>query len=384
MASLHKHSSGRSPFWFAKFTGTDGRAVVKSTKEKDRSKAMTIALEWERTAGVARAGNLTEAQCRKVLAEMLEKTTGETFRHSTVREFLDGWLKGKEMAKAEGTHLRYGNTVSLFLEMLGSRADRGLNTVGARDIERFRDRELRSGKAASTVNVDLKTLRTAFNLAVRQGLIATNPVGAVELPKEARHQRDPFTVEQLTAISTAATGEWKTVIMFGCYIGARLSDAVTMTWDMIDLETRVITYRQRKTDKVVTCPIHPDLEGHLLTLPVKGRDPRTQVTPGLATREVGGRNGLSRGFKLIMAKAGVDDGLIEGEGEKGRAFSKLSFHALRHSFVSHLANAGVADEIRMKLSGHTNNKVHGKYTKLQLDPLRAAIGRLPSLLPVKG
>jgi integrase len=379
MASLHKHSSGRSPFWFAKYRGADGRIVVKSTKQSDRRKALTVALEYERTASMGRDGVLTEAQVRKVLSEVLEKVTGDSFRHETVKDFLERWLRGKENAKSQGTHLRYGNSVKLFLESLGNRAHKSLAAVAPRDVEKFRDAELKIGKATSSVNVDIKTLRTAFNFARRQGLVPTNPVDAVELPAETRHQRDVFTPEQIRAILQTATGEWKTAILFGYYLGARLSDAVTMTWELIDLPGKTITYTQGKTGKTVVCPMHADLENHLLALPVKGTDPKAQLTPALAGKEVGGRNGLSREFKDIMKKAKVDDGRIEGTGEKGRAFSQLSFHALRHSHVSHLANAGVADEIRMKLSGHTNGSVHGKYTKLQLDPLRAAIAKLPSV-----
>ena len=35
--------------------------------------------------------------------------------------------------------------------------------------------------------------------------------------------------------------------------------------------------------------------------------------------------------------------------------------------------------MRMKLTGHTDGKVHSGYTKLQLDPLKAAIATLPSV-----
>src|SRR5436309_400906 len=111
MASLHRHSSGRSPFFFAKFRGADGRIVVKSTKQTDRSKAQTVALELERAAGTARQGHANETQFRKVLSELLEKTSGETLRCPTVKAYFDGWLKGKELAKSEGTHIRYGGTV---------------------------------------------------------------------------------------------------------------------------------------------------------------------------------------------------------------------------------------------------------------------------------
>lgn len=62
-----------------------------------------------------------------------------------------------------------------------------------------------------------------------------------------------------------------------------------------------------------------------------------------------------------------------------RPFSKLTFHSLRHSFNSALANAGVAQEVRMKLTGHTSADMNAKYTHHELDLLKAAIGKLPSV-----
>ena len=57
----------------------------------------------------------------------------------------------------------------------------------------------------------------------------------------------------------------------------------------------------------------------------------------------------------------------------------ISFHALRHSFTSALANAGVAPELRMKLTGHKSESVHAGYTHHELETLRAAVGKLPAL-----
>ena len=89
MASLHRHSSGRSPFWFAKFRGPDGRIVVKSTKQKKKAAAMVVATQWERAAQMGREGTATEAQYRKVLSDMLEMTTGETLRNPSTEAFFN-------------------------------------------------------------------------------------------------------------------------------------------------------------------------------------------------------------------------------------------------------------------------------------------------------
>jgi hypothetical protein len=44
-----------------------------------------------------------------------------------------------------------------------------------------------------------------------------------------------------------------------------------------------------------------------------------------------------------------------------------------------MANAGVAEEVRMKLTGHATREVHAKYTHHELEPLRAAVAVIPPI-----
>ena len=78
-----------------------------------------------------------------------------------------------------------------------------------------------------------------------------------------------------------------------------------------------------------------------------------------------------------MRKAGVDSQTVKGAGNQ--MFSRRSFHALRHSFTSALANENVPQELRMKLTGHTTEGEHRKYTHHEMDNLRAAVQKIPSL-----
>jgi integrase len=57
----------------------------------------------------------------------------------------------------------------------------------------------------------------------------------------------------------------------------------------------------------------------------------------------------------------------------------LTFHSLRHTFNSILANAGIAEETRMALTGHTTRKMNQRYTHRELEVFRAAIGMLPQV-----
>jgi integrase len=62
-----------------------------------------------------------------------------------------------------------------------------------------------------------------------------------------------------------------------------------------------------------------------------------------------------------------------------RKISKRTFHALRHSFTSALANAEVEPELRMKLTGHSSEAIHRGYTHHELALLRSTVAKLPSL-----
>jgi integrase len=80
-----------------------------------------------------------------------------------------------------------------------------------------------------------------------------------------------------------------------------------------------------------------------------------------------------------MRDAGIGQQQVKGKGKQGRMFSKLSFHSLRHTFTSALANANVPAEVRQKLTGHGDAAMHQRYTHLELQPLQAAIATLPSV-----
>jgi integrase len=77
-----------------------------------------------------------------------------------------------------------------------------------------------------------------------------------------------------------------------------------------------------------------------------------------------------------MGKAGIDRHDVQLGANK---MARKSYHGIRHSFTSALANAGVAPEIRMKLVGHKSAAVHQGYTHHELRPLQAAIQALPRL-----
>lgn len=376
MASVHKHSSGRSDYYYASYLGEDGRWKLRSTKKTRPSEAMEVAIEYERAARMARAGTLTITQCRKVLSDMMERMSGDKVEHKTTADFFKDWLEHKATTKSERTAERYETTLNMFKEHLGPKAGLNISAVTTRDIQTFLNKRLKADCATKTVSVDRKSLSSVFGAAYKQGLTLLNPVFATELPKVKSQTRKCFTAAQVGLLLDAAeTDDWKTAILLGYFTGARLSDCVNMEWSSVKLSEGVIEFTAGKPDEEMNLPIHPDLEKWLLKL--AGTDkPEKFLCPKLAGKDSGGAHGLSATFKGIMKGAGIDPGTVKGG---KRPFSKLSFHSLRHTFNSALANANVGQEIRMRLTGHKSAEVNRGYTHHEIKALRKEIRKLPKL-----
>ena len=375
MATVWKHP--KSKFWTACYTNREGRQMKRSTKLTNRSKALKVALEFEDAERSAKEGLATTVQLQKVVNQLAEEVTGESLVTPTVEEFLTEWLEHKRARKAAaGTIERYTHTVRLFLKHLGNSAKMRLPGLTPKHLEGFLKSRLDAGVAPKTAIVDMKTLRGAFNRAERLGIILKNPLLAIELPAETSSERGLFTHEEVQQLlASVPTEDWRTLIFLAYYTGARLSDCVALTWQNVDTVHKVIRYTQQKTGKEVVVPMHVELFDRLCWLSEFGEE--GPLCNELSTKGPGGKHGLRESFKRIVTKAGIDQGIVQGKG--ARKFTKLTFHSLRHSFNSTLANAGVSAEIRCKLTGHSSFAMNDRYTKFSVPPLKSAIDKMPVL-----
>lgn len=354
---------------------------------------MEFCLRMEGAARKAAARNFSEEQARKILNEIRELSGDSAIRVKSLADYSTEWLRSKEVTISEGTFVRYKGFVNDFLAHVGKqRASATVEAVTPQDVKAFRDLHVKEGKSETTANLALKTLRSLFNDARREGLISTNPAEAVKTFDVEKEARDVFTHEQLCALVVKASPEWKTAILLAYYSGLRLRDAVSLSWDNVNFELRQIRYFPRKSNrgqsrrpdwkKHVTgqleVPLMPEVEAHLLSLP-SSDDPAAKLCPTLAAKSTGGNRGLSRMFQRVMAAASIhSDRGVEKKG-KGRQFKTLGFHSLRHTFVSELANADVPADVRRQISGHSDEKIHERYTHLSLDTKRRALAHLRPL-----
>lgn len=404
MASIHKQD-GRA-YWFASYRDAAGKQHFVSTKiehgpegkdAKDRAvKAATnrrLAMEMATRLEEAERGNATEAHWRKLLADISERVNERKMEFKIVETFLGDWLDRAQKTKSAGTYQRYEGIVRNFKKSLGSKTKAVMADVTVQDVQRFIESRLENGRNPSTVRTDCKILNAPFALAVRQGLILMNPVAAAEIPDGEKESRAPFTTEQVGLLLSATDAlakerpekaadwkEWRTCIMIGYFTGMRLGDAVNMTLGHFDLDKHLLKVRPQKTSRKkrdLLIPLHPQLEERVLDLPLA--DSSALLCPTLAKRKVSGKYGLSIQFHTIMARAKIEQETIAAGGKAGHEFNRYTFHSLRHSYVTELANAGIAPDVRQLLSGHADEKSHAVYTHTKLDTLRKAIETLPRI-----
>jgi Site-specific recombinase XerD len=247
MASLTKDSRQRSPFWICCYTSADGRQLKVTTKKTDRKQAWEFCLAVERAEGLAKDRLLTEQHAKKIIGEILERTTGAPLRNDTVAQWFAHWLEIKQAVRSGHTMLRYRQVVRDFLGSLEHRANLPLAHITSKDVLNYRESIIAAGSAGRTANLAIQVVSGALNAAVRQHLIPHNPATAVDSLTVQSTEKATFSPQQVSKLAGAAGGEWRTAILLGYYTGARISDVANMRWNAVDWDAKIIRFTVGKT-----------------------------------------------------------------------------------------------------------------------------------------
>jgi integrase len=244
-----------------------------------------------------------------------------------------------------------------------------MGRIDAPTMQAYYDSIIEDGRSTGTAKNKFVVIASIFKRAHDLGTIRLNPCAPVEILEVVQEERKPFTAEQEQAIfehlALTDKTDWKTACMLSRWAALRLSDAANLTWSSITQkgEHTILSYLPKKKTskagkgKLVVIPALGPLPAYLKALAPK----EGPLCPSLYGIKVGGKNGLSAQFAGILAGTGMDRQRIE-RGEGRRAFNSLSFHSLRHGFVSWLTDHGVDLTTRKMLSDHDSDSSHAVYT----------------------
>lgn len=189
----------------------------------------------------------------------------------------------------------------------------------------LRDKMAAARKRAWT-NLMLALLKSLFNWGMKRGHVKANPAASVEKirrPRSAPVVNRPWRREELDVVLDAAPAWLRVPIAIAAYTGLRESDVLRATWACYD--GSAFEARSLKTNTPMWVPTHTRLRALL------------DAAPRLDERIVLGARGRPIGQSTLTTSF---FGLLKRLREEGRVGSGLSFHGLRHTLGTALAEAG--------------------------------------------
>ena len=330
MATLRTLKRQGGIVWMVDFR-IQGKRYRKSTKTSDRKEAELI--------------------LKKIEVEIANGTFGFEIldrKRILLSEFIQKYLDYAKATKADNTVAVDERVLRQFRKFLG---DLPLCRIQPGELETYKIHRLASIKPSS-VNVELKHLKSAFESAVRWGYLKENPFRPIKLLKvKGSNHPKYFSQEEVGRLLDAIPeGRFKDLVLFYLYTGARRNEALNMTWDDVDMKGGRITFRQTKSGKNRLVPFNGVLTDVFRRMEKTGEKP-FPFLPDFVTKT----------FKKVVKESGVKD---------------LSVHSLRHTFASHMVMAGVDIKTVSELLGHSSVRVTEMYAHLMPSHLKASVERL--------
>ncbi len=262
-----------------------------------------------------------------------------------VSELFSEVLKYVGATLEPGTFAIYRTTFAHFRRSAGNPL---LPSLTPRDIDKYKIERL-AAVAPATVNIELRTLKSAFRMGIRWNMLRKSPFEGVSLARLPEREPAYFGREEFQRLLDTIREPWlRDVVLFAAVTGMRQGEILSLRWDQVDFRARVARLSSSASFRTKT--------GKRRSVPLG--DTAVQV---LRARESGHESGIV--FTLRgrpMLRRWVTTKLRRYVREIGLD-RRLNFHSLRTSFASWLALDGVSIYQISKLLGHSDVKITQEY-----------------------
>ena len=347
--SLYKKPG--SGYWYMNiYRGKGMRRIQRSTGTKDLSEAKIIEQGFMRV-------NRGETS-RERMVQLLDSILGPEEKGMPLEQIGAFYEKAVESekrklgAKTLKTRVNLAGRFAVWAkENTRARTADDVTVAVAWQFNEYVGRE--SDVTNKTRNAYMSELGTIWAMLMKRGKAKENPwsVPRVQRDREQEQTGRAWTHEEEERIFKAAQEvghEWYEMCVIARYTGLRMTDVKSLKWEEVDLERRVISLAPVKTKRhgiFVKIPIHPKLAAVLAERSSANNAGEEYVLPERARHDGKKFFKGDMAFSKILERAGV----VEPKGSE----YKLSFHCWRHTFDTRLSEAGVDQETRMAMTGHT-------------------------------
>ncbi|MCX7848439.1 MAG: tyrosine recombinase XerC [bacterium] len=261
----------------------------------------------------------------------------------------------------------YGRDLEQFgayLEQCHPRLVASVAAVTGLEIRDFLSAGMLQGAARRTVARRLSTLRSFYKWLYRQGVINVLPTAGLRAPKLDRPLPTFLTVQEVERLLSVHDGTKvqglrdRAIIEVLYSTGLRVSELATLRHGQINLREGVIrVIGKGKKERLVMLgePAIVALQAYCAHPKYGGREPE-----GYVFKNRFGRRLSVVSIETIVRKAGVLAGIPH----------RVTPHTLRHSFATHLLDAGADLRTVQELLGHASLATTQIYTHITPERLK--------------
>ncbi len=338
-----------SPNWLIEFM-IDGRRYRRSSGTNIKRKAQRIEEKWRQEIHGGQHGIRAP----------------ETL---TLRKAADRYLETVIQPKHSRARSKEAEAAALNVIVRAFGAQTRIHKFQSSDIARWRDKAIAEGYAAGSINRYLASFRAVLNRAHSDWNALQVVPRFRMLP--VNNQRDRYLTEhEEHRILNVSPPHLRNLIIFLVDTGARLSEALDVTWSDLDLDSdhrSSVTLLRTKNGLPRRIPLTTRSHTLLLRLRAERMDLDQPVVFLYLAR--GASIGVPfrspfESWKTALRNAGVDP--------------TTRIHDLRHTFASRLVSKGVPIFDVSKLLGHKSITMTMRYAHLAPEAFETAIAKLES------
>lgn len=290
----------------------------------------------------------------------------------SVKELLEKYLP--EIRTSKKDHAVDERIGKLWIEKF---PERGVSTITPGDIEQVKATWIVDGLKPGTVNRRLAMLKTLLGKAVRDELLARNPLGQkrVKLLRESPPRERILTHEEEAAVIAELPRLDVLAVTIALHTGLRVTEQVTLPRASVDLRRRLIYLDETKGGG-----------RQLVHLNDVAHDALKELLDSHKSRWIfpdpSGDAPLSR-FSLTPRFAKACDKLTKLAKQKqgGVDLTGMTWHGLRHTFISRLVMLGTPLPTVQKLARHKSIQMTLRYSHLYPEQEQQALNTLGNAYP---
>jgi integrase len=339
-----------SKYWYILYYA-NGRQVRESSKTESKMKAEAL---LQRRIGETSLGVRPEQDVKSIKFENV--------RDALVNEYINQ-NRGTVWTKTDGT--KYVDGVQHLTKFFKGRS---VTKITTEEIRRFIEARRKEGAADATIRRNLNLLRSMLNMARKEGKLRLQDVPHFPMPKDSQPAGQYLDPGMFAKLLAQLPKSLRPFFTFQYHTGCRLGAAQAITWDMVIKNASEIKIPGE------LMKAHAPLT---IVLAGKGLEPVAAMLKKMFRRadaRVFDVTNFRSEWQKACHKAGLGVRLVKWENKRNlRTYTGLRIHDLRCSAAINLVDAGVPEDIVMKIGGWKTRSMFSRYNVVNSDRIRKAM-----------